>query len=93
MFGKIIGAVMGVAMAIAYDVIEAFKDNILDGSEIARITKSGFQGLRVAGVSQAELDMIQVATTRQEYEALDFKDGDVLVYGPQELTSKLKIKV
>jgi hypothetical protein len=34
-----------------------------------------------------------MVTTRAEYDALKFKDGDVLVYGPVELTSKLKIRV
>lgn len=92
-FYKIFGVVTGVATQIAGAVMQAFSDDVLDGPELANITKSGIQGLRMAGVSQKELDMIQVATTRAEYEALPFKDGDVLIYGPVELTSKLKIRV
>lgn len=93
MFGKIIGAIMGMAMAIGYDVMDALRDDILDGPEIARIIKSGIQGLRFAGVSHKDLDHVQVITDRAAYEALPFKDGDLIIYGPSELTSKLKVKV
>jgi hypothetical protein len=47
----------------------------------------------MTSVSQDKLDQIQMVTTWAEYDALEFIGGDVLVYGPGELTSKLKIKV
>ena len=90
---KIFGAVTGVTTSIAGEVVQAFADNVLDGTELGRIIKKGVYGLRMAGVSQEELDQIQVVMTLEEYEALPFKDGDLIVYGPTELTSKLRIKV
>ena len=90
---KIFGAVTGVATSIAGEVVQALADKVLDGTELGRIIKKGVYGLRMAGVSQDELDQIQVIMTREEYEALPFKDGDLIVYGPMELTSKLRIKV
>ena len=90
---KIFGAVTGVATSIAGEVVQALADKVLDGTELGRIIKKGVYGLRLAGVSQEELDQIQVITTQEEYNALPFKDGDLIVYGPTELTSKLRIKV
>jgi len=90
---KILGIVTGMATQVAGEVVQALADGVLDGPELGNIIKKGILGLRMAGVSQDELDQIQMVTTRAEYDALKFKDGDVLVYGPVELTSKLKIKV
>ena len=90
---KIFGVITGVATSVAGEVVQSLSDGTLDGPELANIIKKSVRGLRMAGVSQEELDMVQVITTRQEYEQLQFVDGDVLVYGPVELTSKLKIKV
>ena len=90
---KILGIVTGMATQVAGEVVQALADGVLDGPELGNIIKKGIFGLRMAGVSQDELDQIQMVTTRAEYDALEFKDGDVLVYGPVELTSKLKIKV
>ena len=92
-FFKVFKIVMGVAMAIAGEVCEAWEDGVLDGPELASIIKKGIMGLRMTGVSQDELDQIQMVTSRAEYDMLSFKDGDLLVYAPEELTSKLKIKV
>lgn len=90
---KIFGAVTGVVSSTAGEVMQALADGVLDGTELARIIKAGIMGLRMAGVSRGDLDQVQVITTRNEYEMLPFKDGDVLVYGPSEVTGKLKIKV
>jgi hypothetical protein len=90
---RILGIVTGIATTLAGEVVQALADGVLDGPELGNIIKRGIMSLRMSGVSQEDLDMIQMVTTRAEYEALDFQDGDVLVYGPIELTSKLKIKV
>lgn len=90
---KLFGVVTGIVSATAGEVIQALADGILDGRELAKIVKAGIMGLRMAGISHADLDQVQVITTRAEYEALPFKDGDVAVYGPVEVTSKLKIEV
>jgi hypothetical protein len=75
------------------EIAQALADGVLNGPELARIVKAGVMGLRMVGVSHRDLDQVQVITTRAEYEMLPFKDGDVIVYGPEELTSKLKMKV
>jgi len=90
---KIFGIVSSLAMNVAGEVVQALQDKVLDGPELASIIKKTIMGLRMAGVSQDELDQIQVITDRVEFETLPFKDGDVVIYGPSELTSKLKIKV
>ena len=90
---KILGIVTGMATQVAGEVVQALADGVLDGPELGNIIKKGIMGLRLAGVSHDELDQIQMVTTRAEYDALEFKDGDVLFYGPVELTSKLKIRV
>ncbi len=90
---KLFRVVMSVSMAISGEIAEAWEDGILNGKEMASIIKNGIMGLRMAGVSQKDLDQIQVVTQRYELEALSFKDGDIAVYGPQELINKLKIKV
>jgi hypothetical protein len=90
---KILGIVTGMATQVAGEVVQALADGVLDGPELGNLIKKGILGLSMAGVSQEELDQIQMVTTRAEYDVLEFKDGDVLVYGPVELTSKLKIKV
>lgn len=92
-FFKVLGVITGMSTMVAGEVVQAFSDGALDGSELAGIIKRGITGLRIAGVSQADLDQIQIATTQAEYDALDFQDGDMLIYSPKELTSKLKITV
>jgi hypothetical protein len=92
-FFKVFKVVMGVAMSIAGESMEAWEDGVLDGPELASIIKKGIMGLRMTGVSQDELDQILLITTKMEYDMLPFKDGDLVIYGPSELTSKLKIKV
>jgi hypothetical protein len=90
---KILGIVTGMATQVAGKVVQALADGVLDNPELGNIIKKGILWLRVAGVSQDELDQNQMVTTRAEYDALEFKDGDVLVYGPVELTARLKIRV
>jgi hypothetical protein len=92
-FFKVFKVVMGVAMAIAGDVLEAWEDGVLDGKELGTIISKGIMGLRMTGVSQDELDQILIISTKMEYDMLPFKDGDLVIYGPSELTSKMKIKV
>ena len=81
-----------VASQVAMQVLRALQDDVLDGPEVAGIVKAAIQGLRMTGVSHADLDQIKMITTKSDYDALPFKDGDVMIYGPSELTSKLKIK-
>jgi len=90
---KVFRIVMGIALAIGGEVAEAWADGVLDGPELASIIKNGIMGLRMSGVSQKDLDMIQMVTTKGEYDMLDFKDGDLLLYAPEELIAKMKIKV
>jgi hypothetical protein len=90
---KYFGIISGVAMALIGEVVTAMADGVLDGAELSRLIKRGVMSLRMAGVSQTELDQIQVITDRFEFDALPFNDGDLLVYAPQELLEKLKIKV
>jgi len=81
-----------VASQVAMQVLRALKDDVLDGPEVASIVKAAIQGLRIAGVSHADLDQIQLITEKAEHDMLPFKDGDVIIYAPSELTSQLKIK-
>lgn len=94
-FISIFGAITTVGTQIAIQVVRAMEDGELDGGELARIFKTAIMGLRMAGVSHEDLDMVQMATTRAEFEMLEavFKEGDTLVYCPKEVTDKLKIKV
>jgi hypothetical protein len=94
-FISIFGAITTVGTQIAVQVIQAMEDDILDGGELTRIFKTAIMGLRMAGVSHEDLDKIQMATSRMDFEMLEavFKEGDTLVYCPKEVTDKLKIKV
>ena len=88
----IIAQITSLATLMAGEIVQALSDGVLDGPELANIVKRGILNLRMAGVSHEDLDQIQVITARYEYDQLPFKDGDVLFYGPSEVTSKLKIK-
>jgi hypothetical protein len=90
---KILGIVTGMATALAGEVVQAMADGVLDGTELAHLIKRGIMTLRMSGVSQEELDQIQITTKLSEVEGLQFKDGDLMVYVPEELSSKLKIEV
>lgn len=90
---QVFGAITAIGTQVGMKVVSAMEDDVLDGPEIGDIVKTSINALRMAGVSHADLDKIQVITSRAGYEALPFKDGDVLIYGPSELTGKLKVKV
>lgn len=90
---EVFGAVSTIGIQVGMKVVKALEDNVLYGPELAEIFKTSLQALRMAGVSNEDIDKVRVITTRAEFDQLDFKDGDVLVYGPEELTKKLRIEV
>jgi hypothetical protein len=87
------GIATGVATVLAGEVVQAMADGVLDGTELGRLIKRGIMTLRMSGVSQEELDLIKIVSQKYEYDTLNFKDGDMVIYVPVELSSKLKIKV
>ncbi len=89
----LIAQLSGLATSLAGEIAQALSDGVLNGSELGSIISRFITNLRMVGVSQGDIGMIQMVTTRVEFDQLDFKDGDILVYGPSELTDKLEVKV
>jgi hypothetical protein len=69
-FIEIFGAITTVGTQAGIKVIRALEDDVLDGPELASIIKTAIRALRMAGVSHKDLDQVQVATTRAEYEMI-----------------------
>lgn len=90
----IVSQVTSLATVMAGEIAQALMDGVLDGTELANIIKRLIMNLRMVGVSHAQLDQIKMTTTITETTelALNFKDGDIMVYVPSELTNKLKIE-
>jgi len=89
----IVSQVTSLATVMAGEIAQALMDGVLDGTELANIIKRLIMNLRMVGVSHAQLDQIKMVMTRPDFEALPFKDGDIVVYVPSELTDQLKIEV
>lgn len=90
---RIFGIVAGIGTSVAGQIAQAMADGVLDGGELVGIIKTGIMGLKMAGVSTEELDQIRIVTTAYEFHQSDFVDGDLVVYVPVKLLSRLKVKV
>jgi len=90
----IVSQVTSLATVMAGEIAQALMDGVLDGTELANIIKRLIMNLRMVGVSHAQLDQIKMFTTQIEFNGaqVTFRDGDILVYVPSELTNKLKIE-
>ena len=90
---RVLGAISTIGSQMGMEIIIALEDGELDGKEVGRIVKRGINGLRMAGISQAELDQVQLIVDKYEFDMLDFKDGDMIIYSPAEVNAKLKVKL
>ena len=81
----------GVANSVVQEFLFAMMDKVLDGVELLRIIKTAIMSLRLSGVLDSDVDQIQLITSKAEHDALDFVDGDAVLFLPKELVEKLKI--
>lgn len=88
---RILTAIGAVGSQVGMEIVLALQDKKLDGPEVGRIVKRAIQGLRMAGVSQRDLDQVLFITDPFEFEALEFKEGDMLIYSPAEVNNQLQI--
>lgn len=88
---KLFIIIWGVVNSMVQEFCLAMFDKILTGVELVRIIKAGVMGLRLAGVTSGDVDKIKLITTKAEYDALDFQDGDGMLYGPKVLLEKIEI--
>lgn len=90
---RVLGAITTVGSQLGMEIIIALEDGVLDGKELGKIVKRGINGLRMAGISQAELDQVHLIVDKYEFDTLDFKEGDMVIYSPAEVNAKLKVKL
>lgn len=90
---RVLGAMTTIGSQMGMEIIIALEDGELDAKEVGRIVKRGINGLRMAGVSQKELDQVLLIVDKYEFDMLDFKEGDMLIYSPAEVNAKLKVKL
>lgn len=90
---RVLGAIGMVGSQVGMEIVIALEDKILDGPEIGRIVQRALQGLKMAGVTQEDLDKIQFITDPYDFQSLEFRDGDMLIYSPLEVNAKLKINL
>lgn len=88
---RVLTAIGAIGSQVGMEIVLALQDRKLDGPEIGRIIKRGIQGLRMAGVSQKDLDQVKFIVDPFEFESLEFKEGDMLIYSPAEVNDQLLI--
>jgi hypothetical protein len=83
---------MFAALAVVNEILLAMTDGVMSHIEMLTILKNAIRNFKLE-LAQAEVDKIQIISSKLEYDTLVFEDGDAAIYAPVEVLEKLKIDV